>query len=227
MVEPFFSIRDKPSFYSPHPSYLGAYPNTITREEARFHFGFCPDTTVFLCFGKILLYKGIEDLLSSLQVLVRDSQQLDWKLVIAGGTLDGDLVRRLRGFDGLDGRVLINSNRVPIQDVEYFFTAADYCILPYRRSLNSGVAMLAMSFGVPVIAPATATFKEPLSRGTGLGYRAEDEGALASALKTAIGADRSAMRASAVAFAHERRAENASAAFFQGLTARLASLDRA
>ena len=46
LVEPFFSLAGKRLFRSPHPSYLGDLPSTVTREAARFEFGLRPETTV-------------------------------------------------------------------------------------------------------------------------------------------------------------------------------------
>jgi glycosyltransferase involved in cell wall biosynthesis len=82
-------------FYSPHPSYLGDVPNTVTREEARFELGVRPDATVFLSFGAIKPYKGVEELVAAAQQLDRDRPDLDWVLIVAGLSSDEGLVRRL------------------------------------------------------------------------------------------------------------------------------------
>ena len=78
LVEPYFSLAGKRLFYSPHPSYLGDHPRIVTRDAARFELGLRPETTVFLCFGAIQPYKGIEELIASAGQLAQDRPDLDW-----------------------------------------------------------------------------------------------------------------------------------------------------
>jgi beta-1,4-mannosyltransferase len=47
-------------------------------------------------------------------------------------------------------------------EVQYLFNAADAVVCPYERTLNSGVALLAATFGVPVIGPAKGGFTDNL-----------------------------------------------------------------
>ena len=42
LVEPHFSLAGKRVFHSPHPSYLGDHPGTVSREQARFELGLSP-----------------------------------------------------------------------------------------------------------------------------------------------------------------------------------------
>jgi beta-1,4-mannosyltransferase len=215
-VEPHFSLAGKRVFHTPHPSYVGDLPDFTRRREARFQLGLRPETTVFPCFGAIQPYKGIEELIAAAGALSRDRPELDWALVIAGVAKDEALVQRLRSAGDLDGRIQLHPHKVPTEDVQYFFRAADYAVCAYRTSLNSGAAMLALSFGVPVVAPHAVAFDEYLARGAGIGYH-PTTGALAAALAAAAETDRSEMRTRALEFAVERRPEAASHAFFEGL----------
>lgn len=226
LVEPWFSLRDTPTFYAPHPSYLGDVPDTVTREAARVELGLRPEATVLLCFGAIRPYKGIEDLVIAAERLSLERPGLDWVLLVAGMAKDKALVRRLREVRSIGDRLRFLPGKVPSEDIQYFFRAADFSVCPYRRSLNSGAAMLAMSFGVPLIAPEIPAFADLLARGTGIGYDPEQDGALAAALARAVGMDTTEMRARAIAVAEDRRPEKASAAFFEGLTAGLPGIAR-
>jgi len=59
-------------------------------------------------------------------------------------------------------------------------------VLPYKNALTSGAALLALSFGVPVIAPATEAFEGLVEDGsTGLLYSADNPEALTRALARA------------------------------------------
>ena len=79
-------------------------------------------------------------------------------------------------FSALRSRININMNillvdaRISTEHVQYYFKAADYCVCPYRISLNSGVAHLSHTFNTPVIAPNIGGFKSLLSTGGGLMY---------------------------------------------------------
>ena len=221
LVEPHFSLAGKPTFFSPHPSYLGAQPSSATREAARFELGIGMTTTVFLVFGAIRPYKGIEDVLAAAQVLMHERPQRDFTVVVAGIPKDKELVRRLRQIGTLGERLVLYPKRVVNDDLQYFFRAADYAVCAYRSGLNSGAAALAMSFGVPIIAPRTATFADILARGGGIGYAPDDPGGLAAALRRALEIDPSGMNAHANAIAEEDSPLNASTRFFEGLTAGL------
>lgn len=221
LVEPHFSLAGKRVFYSPHPSYLGDQPSTVTRDAARFALGLRPESTVFLSFGAIQSYKGIEELITAAQDLAQDRPDRDWALVVTGIAKDETLVRRIRHVEGLDGRLLFYPHKVATEDVQTFFRAADYAVCAYRSSLNSGAAMLALSFGVPLVAPETAAFSDLLARGAGIGYAPDDRRALVAALSQAIETDPAAMRGRALALAEERNPEKASGVFFERLTAGL------
>ncbi len=221
LVEPYFSIANKPIFYSPHPSYIGEFPNSVSREEARFQLGIRADLMVFLAFGAIQPYKGIENLIDAAERLVHDRPDRDLRLVVAGEAKDEQLIRRIRASQILDDCLIVHGHKISPDDVQYFFKAADFAVCPYRQSLNSGAAMLSASFGVPLIAPRTAAFDEILAYGAGMGYEPDDEGALSAALAAAFTVDPREMRRNALAIAEERRAEKASALFFEGLKVRL------
>ncbi len=56
---------------------------------------------------------------------------------------------------------------IPDDQMQVYLRAADAVVLPYRDVLSSGSAILAMTFGQPVIAPAIGCLPESLgSEGT-------------------------------------------------------------
>jgi beta-1,4-mannosyltransferase len=223
LVEPHYSLAGKRVFHSPHPSYLGDHPRTVSREEARFELGLSPATTVFLCFGAIRPYKGIEGLIAAAEVLARNRPDLDWALVVAGAPKDQDLVSRIRRNKALNRRLIFHPHKVPVEDVQYLFQAADYAVCAYRSSLNSGAAMLALTFGVPLVAPRTAAFSELLARGAGIGYAPDEPGTLTAALAAAIETDPAGMSGRAASLAEERTPRSASNLFFERLAEGLRS----
>lgn len=79
--------------------------------------------------------------------------------------------------------------------------AADVVALPYARSTTSGSALLALSFGRPVVAPALDFLAEVVPPAAGVLYPPAAAGGLTTALRQARAADWSA----AAILAHARQ----------------------
>ncbi|WP_246228761.1 glycosyltransferase [Mycolicibacterium psychrotolerans] len=110
------------------------------------------DTTgpVALSFGTITKYKGF-DTLCDAWPKVR-AQVPDAELVIAGAvSADVDEAALRTRVDDLAG-VTLRAGYVPVADVASYFSRARCVVLPYKRSSQSGVAHLALTFSRPVVA---------------------------------------------------------------------------
>lgn len=129
-----------------HPSYVGEFNGTISRHDAREQLGIHKDDTVGIFLGLIRPYKGLDSLVSAYDSLSTENQ----KLLVAGdigpGYSEDEVSRMLspRPF------LVYRPGRLPDEDVQKWFAAADVAILPYRRGLNMSVVMLAATHGVPV-----------------------------------------------------------------------------
>ncbi|MGB9879517.1 MAG: glycosyltransferase [Anaerolineae bacterium] len=169
----------------PHGSYIGAYPNHCTRQEARAKLGLDAQSFVYLFLGQIRRYKGIEDLIAAFNHLQDDVCQL----VVAGHVHDATyaevLTRLVRG----QSRIRTQFEYVPDSEIQYLMNACDVCVLPYRDVTTSGAAILAFSFGKPIIAPALGAFPELASNGRGILYDPEKPDGLLGALQKARLAD--------------------------------------
>ena len=64
----------------PHGHYLGYYPNTVSRGEARAALSLPADAFVFVCLGLLRPYKGLEELLPAFRSL----PERDLVLLLAG-----------------------------------------------------------------------------------------------------------------------------------------------
>ena len=49
---------------------------------------------------------------------------------------------------------------IPDEDIPYYFTAADCCVLPYTSIFQSGVHALSYAYGLPVIASDVGSFRD-------------------------------------------------------------------
>jgi glycosyltransferase involved in cell wall biosynthesis len=149
----------------PHPT---APPRPCTpASELRVRFKL-RDARVLLAFGFIHVDKGLCDLVRALSIVRRQRPGMldDLRVVVAGA------VRRRHGvfrvFEARDRlhlvrvkslirrrglqRSVLMTGYVPAGDVAGWFDLAEAAVLPYRRTEQSGVASLAQSFGIPVLA---------------------------------------------------------------------------
>jgi beta-1,4-mannosyltransferase len=174
----------------PHGHYIGAYPHRIPDEAARRRLGLTPTQTVFLCFGQLRPYKGVPELLESFRALPGDHL----RLVVAGQPV-GNAVRHAVVAAALhDRRIVAHTERIADEDVQLYFGAADWVVLPYRDVLTSGTAMLALSFGRPLIVPRRGCLGEFAEVGCAIAYDPDEPGALGAALARALGSDARALR---------------------------------
>ncbi|MDX6392616.1 MAG: hypothetical protein QOJ73_3679 [Streptosporangiaceae bacterium] len=168
----------------PHPNYLGSFQDFIPRDQARYDLGLLPDEIVYAFVGAIRPYKGLDLLLDAFDV-VRDSGGRPRRLLVAGDASGDAPTQDVLDRCLLHPQVILRQGFVPDGDMQYYMRAADIAVLPYRRSLNSGVLLLALSFGLPVVAldsPATA---EITTADVARIFPPDDPGALAKALAAA------------------------------------------
>lgn len=183
----------------PHGNYIGAYPQGCPRQEARARLGLPQEAVVFLCLGGLRPYKGVEELLAAFRAL-EALEPKAW-LVVAGHAHDPAYVHRLVGSLAGCERVRFVPAHIPDDEVQVYMAAADFAVFPYRRATTSGAAILALSFGVPVIAPALGPFPELLAQGGGILYPVARAEGLWEALRGALHADRERMAQEAWAVA--------------------------
>jgi glycosyltransferase involved in cell wall biosynthesis len=133
-----------------HSSYLGIYPDTWTGSEARTALGVPQGAPTVGFVGQMRPYKGLDVLFAAADIAAAELPGL--VLLLAGGTSPGDLAviesSLPRHVD-----VVRQHSFVADEELGLWLRASDAVVLPYRRVLNSGSAMLAASFGRPVIMP--------------------------------------------------------------------------
>jgi beta-1,4-mannosyltransferase len=159
----------------PHGHYIDYYENRVDRAEARRTLGIGDSELVFLFLGWIRKYKGVTELVEAFNTL--DGA----RLLIAGSAPERRLLQSLQERAG--EHVTIVPGAVDDARIQHYMNASDAVVLPYRRSLTSGAAVLAMSFARACIAPRIGCFGQMLDeRGAFLYGR----GGLRDALQTAI-----------------------------------------
>jgi len=135
----------------PHGTITLSEFRNISKKEAREKLGLKENKKILLFFGFIRSYKGLDILLKS---LVRISKEIDnIKLIIAGECWKNwkyyeDLIKK----NNLDKFVLKYNEFIPTEKIEYFFSASDLVVLPYKHfDSQSGVGSLALYYRKPQI----------------------------------------------------------------------------
>jgi glycosyltransferase involved in cell wall biosynthesis len=165
-MDGYVKIDREKVIVSPHPSYKGAYVDVVSREDARGMLGLEPDEVVFLLFGALKSYKGLNRLLDAVDILAAGSPELRFRVLVAGGADDSSDVREFVHRALVHPNVLIESSKIPNDRAQYFLRAADVGLVNYERTLNSGAALLYGTFELPVVAADTPAFREGLDAGS-------------------------------------------------------------
>jgi len=181
-VAPFFELPRDKLLQVPHPSYAGAYEDFISRLDARHELGLLPDDVVYVVVGAIRSYKGLEDLLDAWEALPPDPRR---KLVIAGAPSDDPGVPALLARTVAMPDVIVDARKIPAEEMQVFLRAADVGVMPYRRALNSGALLLALTFGLPVIVPGGGGLAEVVDDEFAITFDPGSVGSLGGALTAA------------------------------------------
>ncbi len=151
--ETFPGLDTRPGWVLPHPHYRGAYPDTISDEEARARLSLPPNAEVLVFFGQILDYKNVPALVRAFRTMSGGPKPRH--LVVAGRPRSRELELAVRHAARGADRVHLHLRYVPDSDVQMFLRAADLVVLPYKEILNSGSAVLGLSFDRRVCMPCT------------------------------------------------------------------------
>jgi len=115
-----------------------------------------------LFFGFVRPYKGLDTLLKAVGIL----RNHDIALRIAGEFWkDKDEYTRLIDDLGISGKVDIVDRYISDEEMSSCFAWADLVVLPYKRTITSGVIATAYGFGKPVLATNVGGFHEVIRDG--------------------------------------------------------------
>lgn len=164
----------------PHGHYIDNYRNEISQQDARDSLDLPQSSTVLLFFGVISPYKGIISLIDAF----RDLSISDSRLLLAGMPRSDSIELSLRRKCDGDDTIHLSLEFIPDEEVQLYMNAADVVVLPYREITTSGSAVLAMSFGKPLVVPQLGCLPELLSENGAVLYDPSEPEELHSALET-------------------------------------------
>ena len=166
----------------PHGHYIGSYKNEISAEAARAHFGFSDSELVFLFLGKIRPYKGVVGMVNAFRLHTEPGA----RLIIAGTPMNQEVCNEVAHAIEGDSRIRFLPGHVADDDIQLYMNACDLVVLPYRRILTSGAAVLAMSFGKPCIAPRAGCVTDILDENGAIFFDPTVSGDLERALRKTV-----------------------------------------
>jgi len=146
----FPELRDVASWVVPHPHYRGQYADTLSRAEARARLGLHATAKVLLVFGRMYEYKDVPALLRAFREL---GPAEDVVVLVAGRPRSPEITQDFRRVAEGNPRIHFHLRFIAPEETQWFFRAADLVVQPYREILNSGTALLALSFDRPVLLP--------------------------------------------------------------------------
>ncbi len=138
---------------------------------------------MLLQFGKIKAYKGVDVLIRAAALMPREVRDRCRIKVIGKPYVDPRPLFELARALDVEDTVELDLRFVSDEEMMLHFSRAAGVLLPYREIDTSGVLMVALAVGVPIVASAIGSFAEMLEDGRhGLLVPPGDERALADAL---------------------------------------------
>lgn len=174
----------------PHGHMLD-YVEPQDMQESRQRLGMPLEKTVFLFFGQIKKVKGVDDLLKAVTLLKERYPNL--YVVIAGSVWKTDFseCEKIIEENQLNSCLMTDIRYIPDEEVKYFYSSCDVCVLPYTDVYQSGVIQLAYGYRKPVVATSLPAFTQFVKEGeTGFLAKPSNPDSLAKAMEKAIRTDR-------------------------------------
>ena len=110
----------------------------------------------FLNFGNIRPYKRIDILIEAIQ-RVYEKTNIATRVILAGRCDDWESYEKLIRYPELfDLRI----HRIDNDDIPDLFSEADYFVAPYQDIAQSGSSVVAVNYGIPLIASRLPAFEE-------------------------------------------------------------------
>lgn len=137
------------------------------------------DTKVrLLFFGLIRDYKRLDWLIKS----VKSIDETNLKVIIAGNASESDK-RKYSKMIGDDKTFETHFEFIRNEDIPRYFVDTDFLVLPYESATQSGPSLIAINYGIPIIASNIPTFESLVQNGkNGFLFKQNSQDSLAGIL---------------------------------------------
>ena len=183
IVASFYRVTPQRLAVVPIGHYGDWYPPLLSKSEARQLLNLPSSVLVFLYFGLVKEYKGLEHLLEAFA----DLEAENIRLILAGRAGREALRQDLAAKAAADPRVAAHLEFVSDDLLISYLSACDLVVLPYRDILTSSSAILAAQYARPILAPRVGCLQE-LPAEASILYDPEAERGLGCALEQALSA---------------------------------------
>lgn len=181
-------LPGKPPLSLFHPVYDRPFPNT-GRDAIRKRYGAGPEDYVFLFYGLVRDYKGLDILFHALNEI--DPARHKIKVIVAGEFYTREAPLLDIPNESTRRHIHIENRFIPDREADELLYASDVMILPYRSASQSGILADAVNFQLPVICTDLPGFTDVITdQKHGLIIPRESPIALARALSVMADSDK-------------------------------------
>ena len=155
-IEYFPGLSKIPSCITLHGHYRGVYQNKKTQNEARRIIGLDEKKEYLAFIGGIQQYKNVPALIRCFSKVEDETIGL----IIAGKPESEDLKRKIEDEVKMKKAISVFLDYIADDSLQIYMNSASFIVLPYTEILNSGAAILALSFARPIVVPSMGSMLE-------------------------------------------------------------------
>lgn len=135
---------DKKTVRLSNPNYADIVDN-MPKEKARGIIGLAKEGIVYIFFGYVRPYKGIEDLIAAFHNR-RES------LFVVGDAFPPAHKNHIADLCRGSKNIKLILGRAPLTELQLYLSASDIAVFPFKKVSNSSSIVFAQSYGKPIIA---------------------------------------------------------------------------
>ena len=151
----FFSQYQKNLFQRDYPEKLSLVTEMPLKDYGKANVKARIDSDIHLLFfGLVRDYKRLDWLIDAVKKVGSDKI----KVTIAGNASKGDIAKYTKLMDN-DKCFETHFGFVANEDIPQYFADADFLVLPYESATQSGPSLIAINYGIPIIASDVTAFK--------------------------------------------------------------------
>lgn len=157
----FFSKLQNDLFKKDYPNKKSFYTNMLPKDFGEGIQIKREDSKVkLLFFGLIRDYKRLDLLIDAINHL----NHPNLKITIAGNASKHDIEKYTTMIKDKD-LFELHFGFVKNEDIPNYFVNSDFCVLPYESATQSGPSLVAINYGIPIIASKIPAFEEHIEDG--------------------------------------------------------------
>jgi glycosyltransferase involved in cell wall biosynthesis len=183
LIQKEYCVSSSKIHVIPMGNYHKHYKNEISKEEARRVLNINQKNFVFLSFGRIEPYKGMDLLIKSFKMLKTNNSI---NLLVVGRPTNELYKKQLIELVGNNKTIILKFQYILDNEIQIYMNASDVVVTPYRNVLNSGEIILVKGFGKPIIAPRLGCIEEQIDTNGVFLYNSKEEQGLRLALEKAL-----------------------------------------